>query len=53
LLFNLAMVLADSRTPSEALPYLQRFAREAPHDRYASDIARVRATIERLERRRP
>ena len=35
------MLLADSGTPAEAIPYLQRFAREAPRDRYASDIARV------------
>jgi tetratricopeptide (TPR) repeat protein len=53
LLFNLAMVLADSDMPREAIPYLQRFAREAPPERYARDIARVRATLARLERRRP
>ena len=51
LLFNLAMVLADGRTPGDAIPYLQRFVREAPHDRYAGDIARVRATLARVERR--
>ena len=51
LLFNLAMVLADSDTPSEAIPYLQRFAREAPRDRYAGDVARVQSTRDRLERR--
>src|SRR5262249_18453902 len=45
LLFNLGMVLADSGTPADALPYLQRFVREAPRERYARDIARVRATI--------
>jgi hypothetical protein len=50
LLFNLGMILADSRTPADALPYLRRFVQEAPRDRYAGDIARVRATIERLER---
>jgi arylsulfatase A-like enzyme/Flp pilus assembly protein TadD len=50
LLFNLGMILADSPTPADALPYLRRFAQEAPRDRYAGDIARVRATIERLER---
>jgi hypothetical protein len=44
------MILADSRTPADALPYLRRFAQEAPRDRYAGDLARVRATIERLER---
>jgi len=50
LLFNLGMVLADSDAPGEAIPYLERFLREAPRDRYASDIARVRATIARVER---
>jgi len=53
LLFNLAMVLADSDMPAEAIPYLQRFAREAPSERYARNIARVRATLARLERRQP
>jgi len=53
LLFNLAMVLADSDTPREAIPYLQRFAREAPPERYARDIARVRARLARLERHTP
>ena len=50
LLFNLGMVLAESDTPADALPYLQRFVRDAPRERYARDIARVRATIGRLER---
>ena len=35
LLFNLGVVLADGPTPREALPYLERFVREAPRDRYA------------------
>ena len=30
-----AMVLADGPSPREALPYLERFVREAPRDRYA------------------
>jgi arylsulfatase A-like enzyme/Flp pilus assembly protein TadD len=51
LLFNLAMVLAESDTPAEAIPYLQRFAREAPRDRYANDVARAQATLDRLGRR--
>jgi arylsulfatase A-like enzyme/Flp pilus assembly protein TadD len=50
LLFNLGISLAGSDTPHEALPYLRRFAGEAPRDRYADDIARVRKSIERLER---
>ena len=36
LLFNLGMLLAESRTPSDAIPILQRFAREAPRDKYAN-----------------
>jgi len=52
LLFNLGMVLADGDAPAEAIPYLERFVREAPRERYARDSARVRATIARLERRR-
>jgi arylsulfatase A-like enzyme/tetratricopeptide (TPR) repeat protein len=51
LLFNLGMVLADGEAPGEALPYLERFVREAPRDHYARDIVRVRATIERVQRR--
>jgi arylsulfatase A-like enzyme/Flp pilus assembly protein TadD len=50
LLFNLAMVLAASPTPAASLPYLRRFEREAPRDRYASDIARVHLLLARLER---
>ena len=53
LLFNLAMVMAEGDTPSESIPYLQRFAREAPHRRYASDIARAHAILGRLGRRVP
>ena len=50
LLFNLGMSLESSDTPGDALPYLRRFAVEAPRDRYAADIARVQAVIARLER---
>jgi len=50
LLFNLAMMLADGDAPSDAIPYLQRFAREAPRDRYANDIAHAQATLGRLGR---
>jgi Flp pilus assembly protein TadD len=52
LLFNLAMVLAESDEPADAIPYLRRFAAEAPRDRYAGDIDRVRAMITRLNRGR-
>jgi len=50
LLFNLGMILADSPMPSEAVPFLERFVREAPHDRYARDFPRVRATLARITR---
>jgi len=52
LLFNLGMLLADSDTAQEAIPYLERFIREAPRDRYAADVARVQATLARLQTRR-
>jgi tetratricopeptide (TPR) repeat protein len=45
LLFNLGIILASSGRSAEALPYLDRFVREAPRDRYAADIASVRAVI--------
>jgi arylsulfatase A-like enzyme/Tfp pilus assembly protein PilF len=51
LLFDLGMLLADSPSPAEALPYLQRFVQQAPRDRYAADLPRVTATIARIERR--
>jgi tetratricopeptide (TPR) repeat protein len=50
LLFNLGMVLAESDRPVEALPYLQRFSREAPRDRYARDLVRVDAAIAKARR---
>jgi Flp pilus assembly protein TadD len=48
LLFNLAMALADSGRAADALPYLDRFLAEAPPDRYAADLARIRAVRGRL-----
>jgi hypothetical protein len=39
------MLLADSGRGADALPYLQRFVAEAPHDRYARDLPRVEAAI--------
>jgi len=50
LLFNLATSMAEGPSPRDALPYLQRFVREAPAERYAADISRVRQTIAKLER---
>lgn len=49
-LFNLALVLAESPTPRDALPYLRRFAAGAPPDRYGADLATVAALIKKLER---
>jgi tetratricopeptide (TPR) repeat protein len=48
LLFNLGTVLAESANPREALPYLERFVREAPRDRYARDLAQVEALIRKV-----
>ena len=48
LLFNLGMVVAESPNPREAVPYLERFAREAPRDRYGADLARVEAMLRRV-----
>jgi protein O-GlcNAc transferase len=50
LLFNLAIVLSESGTPSASIPYLRRFVQEAPPDRYAPDLARVRQILARVER---
>ncbi len=41
-LFNLAIALGQT-SPREAAPYLDRFAREAPPQRYRSDIEKARA----------
>jgi arylsulfatase A-like enzyme/Tfp pilus assembly protein PilF len=53
LLFNLGMLAAGSGTPSDAIPYLRRFANEAPPERYARDIAAVKQALARLERGAP
>jgi arylsulfatase A-like enzyme/Flp pilus assembly protein TadD len=50
LLFNLGMVLAEGDHPADALPYLRRFVREAPRDRYARDLPRVEAAIAKASR---
>ncbi len=43
-LFNLGLALADA-SPREAVPYLDRFAREAPLQRYRTDIEKARALL--------
>jgi tetratricopeptide (TPR) repeat protein len=48
LLFNLAMLSAQSRQPRDAVPYLERFLAEAPRDRYGRDLARVRDVLNRV-----
>ena len=48
-LFNLGIVLSESPEPRQALPYLKRFAADAPPNRYGGEIARVQALIVRIE----
>jgi tetratricopeptide (TPR) repeat protein len=43
-LFNLSLALLES-SPRDALPYLERFAREAPPQRYRTDIEKARALM--------
>ena len=50
LLFNLAVALADSGRPAEALPYVDRFLAEAPPARYGRDLQQMRALRARLTR---
>jgi arylsulfatase A-like enzyme/Flp pilus assembly protein TadD len=47
-LYNLGMVLAD-QAPGEAVAYLERFAREAPPERYSADIEKVRTLLRRIQ----
>ncbi len=49
-LFNLAIALSDT-SPREATPYLDRFAREAPPQRYRSDIEKARAFLSQMASR--
>ena len=49
-LYNLGMTLADAGRRNEAASYLRRFLAEAPRDRYAKDLPRVRATLTRLDK---
>jgi choline-sulfatase len=45
-LFNLGIALVTLKRDTEARPYLERFVREAPADRYAEDVARIRGMLE-------
>jgi arylsulfatase A-like enzyme/Tfp pilus assembly protein PilF len=47
LLFNLAATLHDRGRDEAARPYIERFIREAPRERYARDIATVRTWLKR------
>ncbi len=49
LLYNLGVALSENNRRAEALPYLERFVREAPPDRYRDDLPRVRALIARAK----
>lgn len=51
-LFNLATELMNDGKARDARPYLERFVNSAPPMAYAKDIARLRATLERLPRLR-
>ena len=46
-LFNLGVLLAETGRTAEAVPHLQRFLAEAPKDRYAQDLPRIRALLAR------
>ena len=45
LLFNLAVTLREQGRATEAWPYVERFVREAPPDRYARDLATFRVWL--------
>jgi arylsulfatase A-like enzyme/Flp pilus assembly protein TadD len=46
-LYNLAMALAE-KDPGRAVPYLERFVREAPSDQYREDVATARELLTQL-----
>ena len=48
-LYNLGMLLTEAGRRTEALPYLRRFLADAPRDRYAHDLPRVRALLARAD----
>jgi hypothetical protein len=49
-LFNLATAMADN-SPEEAIPYLERFVREAPPEQYRDVIAEASELIRRIQSR--
>jgi arylsulfatase A-like enzyme/Flp pilus assembly protein TadD len=46
-LFNLGVTLRGQGRQSEAQPYIERFVREAPPEKYSKDIAMLRAWLEK------
>jgi choline-sulfatase len=46
-LFNLVVVLRELGRNAEARPYMERFVREAPPERYAKDIVTMRGWLSR------
>lgn len=52
-LYNTGMLLFERGRLREAMPLLERFAAEAPVERYAADRARVRAALAEIRARRP
>lgn len=44
-MYNLGILLTEAGRRTEALPYLRRFLADAPRDRYAQDLPRVRALL--------
>jgi choline-sulfatase len=46
-LFNLAVMLREQGREAEARPYIERFVREAPAERYSKDIALLRGWLGR------
>ena len=46
-LFNLAALLRDQKRLAEARPYIERFVREAPPERYAADIETMKRWLDR------
>ncbi|MFW6198789.1 MAG: tetratricopeptide repeat protein, partial [Acidobacteriota bacterium] len=47
-LYNLGVELTNLNRLEEAIPHLERFAREAPRTRYAEDIPGIRRLARRL-----
>jgi hypothetical protein len=53
LLYNLGVVLSRSSQPQMALPYLQQFIKAAPPKEYGPDIARMKALVAEIQKKKP